>query len=108
MAKVCIEYDMTHETHIACVVQIVNTGQLNLIPTLTSLFRGSLARVRRLALHEGHAPFKGWLAKALAEETGKLQTWRFSIDDRSLCPLVSFVLTLDPSPTRTTINARND
>ena len=44
----------------------------------------------------------------VAEETGKLRTWGFSIDDHSLRPLVCFVLTLDPSPTRMTINARTD
>lgn len=45
-------------------------------------------------LHKGHALFKASLAKALAVETGKLQTWRFSTNNHALCPPVCSIRTL--------------
>jgi len=61
-----------------------------LLATRSSLSRGLLDHERRLELHEGHALFKAWLAKALAEETGRLQT---CIYNHSLRPLLCSFLT---------------
>ena len=84
----------------------ITTSYSRALPaTRPSPSQGSLGHKRRLELHEGH--------EALAEETGRpgrLRTWRLSIDNRSLRPLMCYFYshTPEPSPIRSTIVARID
>jgi hypothetical protein len=87
----------------------ISTSYPHALPAPRSSSRGLLDHERRLEFHEGHVPFKGWLAKALAEETSRLRTWRLSIENPLITPTtLLYSHTPESSPIRTTILARTD